>query len=269
MSKPKGSVIAEDAERGEAGRKREYGLEILRNRQTVKKQRECTVRGKNMDRIIEVDHVSKMIKNEKQKNVILSDISFSLEEGTVTAIVGKSGCGKSTLLSIMSGIDAPTDGSVRLLGKDFYKMKTAEQERFRNENIGMLFQNYHLIPELTCEENIRMPLCFSDSGKTNEKKLNQWIENVGLGKKRKLFPSQMSGGEQQRTAILRAIVNNPQILFADEPTGALDSKTGDSIIRFLIGYAHGAKRTILLVTHDMDIAAQCDRVIEMADGRIA
>ena len=125
------------------------------------------------------------------------------------------------------------------------------------------------MPSMRRRRNIRMPLCFSDSGKTNEKKLNQWIENVGLGKKRKLFPSQMSGGEQQRTAILRAIVNNPQILFADEPTGALDSKTGDSIIRFLIGYAHGAKRTILLVTHDMDIAAQCDRVIEMADGRIA
>lgn len=219
-------------------------------------------------RIIKINHVSKVIKNAQQKTVILSDISFSLEAGTVTAIVGKSGCGKSTLLSIVSGIDAPTSGSVKLLGKDFYQMDTSWQEYFRNENIGVLFQNYHLIPELTCEENIRMPLCFSGSGKINENKLNQWIEGVGLDKKRRLFPSQMSGGEQQRTALLRAIVNNPQMLFADEPTGALDSKTGDGIIKFLIGYAHNAKKTILLVTHDVDIAKQCDQVIEMADGRI-
>ena len=198
----------------------------------------------------------------------MKDICFSLEEGTVTAIVGKSGCGKSTLLSIISGIDAPTSGSVKLLGKDFYKMNTAGQEQFRNENIGILFQNYHLIPELTCEENIRMPLCFSKKSKTNEKKLDQWIQGVGLAQKKKLFPNQMSGGEQQRTAIVRAIVNNPQMLFADEPTGALDSKTGDSIIKFLLQYAHNANKTILLVTHDKDIAAQCDRVIEMADGRI-
>ena len=222
-----------------------------------------------MQKIIEINLVVKVIEIDRQRNVLLKDICFSLEEGTVTAIVGKSGCGKSTLLSIISGIDAPTSGSVKLLGKDFYKMDTAGQEQFRNENIGILFQNYHLIPELTCEENIRMPLCFSKKSKTNEKKLNQWIQGVGLAQKKKLFPNQMSGGEQQRTAILRAIVNNPQMLFADEPTGALDSKTGDSIIKFLLQYAHNANKTILLVTHDKDIAAQCDRVIEMVDGRIA
>lgn len=221
-----------------------------------------------MQKIIEINHVGKVIENDRQRNIILKDICFSLEEGTVTAIVGKSGCGKSTLLSIISGIDAPTSGSVKLLGKDFYKMNTAGQEQFRNENIGILFQNYHLIPELTCEENIRMPLCFSKKSKTNEKKLDQWIQGVGLAQKKKLFPNQMSGGEQQRTAIVRAIVNNPQMLFADEPTGALDSKTGDSIIKFLLQYEHNANKTILLVTHDKDIAAQCDRVIEMADGRI-
>lgn len=222
-----------------------------------------------MDKIIEIERVSKVIRNGKQKSVILNDISFSLEAGTVTAVVGKSGCGKSTLLAIASGIDAPTSGLVRLLGKDFYKLETSRQEYFRNENIGVLFQNYHLIPELTCEENIRMPLCFSNNRSVNEQQLDQWIKGMGLDQKRRLFPVQMSGGEQQRTAILRAIVNNPRILFADEPTGALDSKTGDVIIKFLIGYAHSAKKTILLVTHDMDIAGRCDRVIEMADGRIA
>lgn len=143
-------------------------------------------------------------------------------------------------------LDAPTNGSVRMLGKDFYKMSIPAQERFRNENVGLLFQNYHLIPELTCEKNIRVPLCFSN-GKSNEKKLNEWITLVGLEGKRNLFPSQMSGGEQQRSAMLRAIVNNPQILFADEPTGALDSKTGNSVIKFLIGYAHQFGKTVLLV----------------------
>ena len=221
-----------------------------------------------MQKIIEINHVGKVIENDRQRNIILKDICFSLEEGTVTAIVGKSGCGKSTLLSIISGIDAPTSGSVKLLGKDFYKMNTAGQEQFRNENIGILFQNYHLIPELTCEENIRMPLCFSKKSKTNEKKLDQWIQGVGLAQKKKLVPNKMSGGEQQRPSIVRSIVNKPQMLFADEPTGALDSKTGDSIIKFLLQYAHNANKTILLVTHDKDIAAQCDRVIEMADGRI-
>lgn len=218
------------------------------------------------EKVLEVNHVRKVIENERRRHVIVKDVSFSLERGTITAIVGKSGCGKSTLLSIVSGIDAPVSGSVKLLGKDFYSLKTSEQECFRNENVGLLFQNYHLIPELTCEENIRMPLCFSKR-KPNEKKLDEWMKLVGLEKKRELFPSQMSGGEQQRAAILRAIVNEPQILFADEPTGALDSGTGGLIIQFLIAYAHQLQKTILLVTHDMDIASQCDRVIEMSDGK--
>ena len=220
----------------------------------------------NSKKVLEVDRVRKIIENERQRHVIVKDVSFSLEKGTITAIVGKSGCGKSTLLSIVSGIDAPASGSVKLFGKNFYSLKTSEQERFRNENVGLLFQNYHLIPELTCEENIRMPLCFSKR-KPNEKKINDWIKLVGLEKKRELFPSQMSGGEQQRAAILRAIINEPQILFADEPTGALDSETGGRIIKFLISYTHQFQKTILLVTHDIDIASQCDRVIEMSDGK--
>lgn len=142
-----------------------------------------------------------------------------------------------------------------------------EQDAFRNKKIGLLFHNYHLIPELTCEENIRMPMCFSDT-RMNEAKLSEWIAGVGLKNKRNLYPRQMSGGEQQRTAILRAIVNNPDIVFADEPTGALDTKTSDQIIRFLISYTHKSGRTIVLVTHDKEIAGQCDQVIEIEDGRI-
>lgn len=216
---------------------------------------------------VAVNKVGKVIDNGKKKFVILRDVSFSLEKGTVTAIMGKSGSGKSTLLSIISGIDTPSSGNVRLLGKDYHRMPSREQQRFRNKHIGLLFQNYHLIPELTCEENIRVPKCFSRKP-ADERKLEEWIKRVGLEDKRNLFPRQLSGGEQQRTAILRALINSPDLLFADEPTGALDSRTGENIIKFLIQYAHMTKTTILLVTHDMDIAKMCDRVIEMADGGV-
>ena len=217
--------------------------------------------------MIRAENICKTIKTGGQEQIILNDISFNLEQGTVTAIIGKSGCGKSTLLSIMSGIDKPTSGKVFLNNKDFYSMDRKKQEKFRNENIGILFQNYHLIPELTCEENITMPLAFSDKSVDN-KKIKNMIKTVGLEKKKRLFPKQMSGGEQQRTALLRALVNGPLILYADEPTGALDLQTGNALINFLTKIAHTKKMTILLVTHDMDIAAQCDRIIEMADGGI-
>lgn len=229
--------------------------------------------------ILEVNNINKIIstdKGKKSKNVsdkpqgtskILDNVSFTLERGKITAIVGKSGSGKSTLLSVVSGIDAPTTGSVKLIGENYYKMSERKRSSFRNRNIGILFQNYHLIPELTCEENIRMPLCFS-SGSNDNPHIDEWMKAVGLYDKKKLFPRQLSGGEQQRTAILRALVNKPQILFADEPTGALDSKTGKQIMEFLVAYTHKSQMTIVLVTHDMEIAGMCDRQIEIADGRI-
>lgn len=252
---------------------------------------------KNAEHILEVNNVSKLIGSNDRKGDrgqrILDKVSFTLDKGTITAVVGKSGSGKSTLLSIVSGIDAPTSGTVRILGEDYYNVPERERADFRGRNIGMLFQNYHLIPELTCEENIRMPLCFSANengrrgkeisetgknamrgieygaaGQRSNVHIDDWIRAVGLYDKRNLFPRQLSGGEQQRAAILRAVVNQPKILFADEPTGALDSRTGRQIIEFLIAYAHKSKMTILLVTHDMEIADMCDRRIEIVDGRI-
>lgn len=217
--------------------------------------------------MIEAKHITKNIRSGKQNFTILKDISFSLEKGSITAIVGKSGCGKSTLLSILAGIDAPSHGDVLLDGTNFYRQRHSAQEQFRNEHIGILFQNYHLIPELTCEENVRMPLAFSAKNKRGAK-VDDMLGQVGLASKKSLFPRQMSGGEQQRTAILRAIVNEPDLLFADEPTGALDSKTGNQVIHFLVNYAHCHEVTILLVTHDMDIANQCDRILSMKDGHI-
>lgn len=219
--------------------------------------------------MIKAEHIYKRISVGKgeQEEHILRDISFELEKNTITAIVGKSGCGKSTLLSILSGIDKPSAGKVYLKNNDFYSMERKEQEKFRNENIGILFQNYHLIPELTCEENIRMPLVFSDK-KIEGNRVKVMMKSVGLEKKRRLYPKQMSGGEQQRTAIVRALINKPSILYADEPTGALDSETGKSVIKFLINCAHEQNLTVLLVTHDISIAEQCDRIIKMENGKI-
>ena len=217
--------------------------------------------------MIKAEHIFKSITVGKGEEHILRDISFELEKNTITAIVGKSGCGKSTLLSILSGIDKPSAGKIYLRNNDFYSMERKEQEKFRNENIGILFQNYHLIPELTCEENIRMPLVFSDK-KSEGNRVKVMMKSVGLEKKRRLYPKQMSGGEQQRTAIVRALINKPSILYADEPTGALDSQTGKSVIKFLINCAHEQNLTVLLVTHDMSIASQCDRIIKMENGKI-
>lgn len=217
--------------------------------------------------MVKAEHIFKSIHVGQKEEKILTDVSFVLEKNTITAIVGKSGCGKSTLLSIMSGIDKPSAGKVFLGGKDFYSLDKKRQEQFRNENIGILFQNYHLIPELTCEENIRMPLVFS-SKKIENGKVKKMMESVGLEKKRKLYPKQMSGGEHQRTAIVRALVNKPSILYADEPTGALDSETGNSVIKFLVKCAHEQGLTVLLVTHDMGIAKQCDQIIKMQNGKI-
>lgn len=217
--------------------------------------------------MIKAEHISKSIKVGEKEEHILKDISFELKKNTITAIVGKSGCGKSTLLSILSGIDKPTVGKVYLDKNDYYSLDRKEQEKFRNENIGILFQNYHLIPELTCEENIRMPLVFSDK-KIESDRVKKMMKSVGLNKQRRLYPKQMSGGEQQRTAIVRALINKPSILYADEPTGALDSDTGNSVIKFLVKCAHDQGLTVLLVTHDMGIANQCDEIIRMENGKI-
>lgn len=217
--------------------------------------------------MIKAEKISKIVKVGNQEIKILDNVSLEIEKGTTVAIVGKSGCGKTTLLSILSGIDKPTSGTVTLNDCNYFQLTQEKQEVFRNENIGVIFQNYHLIPELTCEENIRMPLVFSKK-KVMASDVEKIMQMVGIEKKKKLFPKQMSGGEQQRAAIARALVNNPSIIFADEPTGALDGETGNKVVKFLIASAHKMGLSVMLVTHDMDVAKQCDRIIRMADGKI-
>lgn len=218
--------------------------------------------------MIKAEKVGKKFSRGITSVHILKDVSLEVETGTTAAIIGKSGCGKTTLLSILAGIDAPTTGSVILNDDNFYSLNAKKQEEFRNNNIGIVFQNYHLIPELTCEENIRMPLVFSKKNITDDEIMHV-MKMVEINQKRNLFPRQMSGGEQQRAAIARALVNKPSIIFADEPTGALDTKTGGQVIKFLIDSAHELGLTLLLVTHDMDVAKQCDKIFEMKDGCIS
>lgn len=217
--------------------------------------------------MINIKNVSKDITIGKNSTYILDNISLSVKAGEIFAIEGKSGCGKSTLLSILSGLDKPTSGSVLIKNKNIYQLNERNREIFRNQNIGIIFQNYHLIPELTCEENIRMPLVFSKK-EIEDDRVQTLLKVFGLSSKVRLFPKQLSGGEQQRTAIARALVNQPSILFADEPTGALDKKTGDGVVKYLIDCSHKLKMTVVLVTHDMEIANQCDRIIHMEDGKI-
>lgn len=213
-----------------------------------------------------VEHLSK-IYNEGQENEVraLNDVSFTLEEGEFVVILGPSGAGKSTLLNILGGMDIATSGSYWIGGKDVCRFKERELTSFRRQDIGFVFQFYNLIPNLTALENVALAASVGknplDSAKT--------LESVGLGARIHNFPTQLSGGEQQRTAIARAIAKNPELLLADEPTGALDSKTGADVLALLRTLSKEYKKTIIMVTHNAQIALMAERVIRIADGRIA
>ena len=218
-----------------------------------------------MGRIV-VEHLSK-IYNEGQDNEVraLDDVSFTLEEGEFVVILGPSGAGKSTLLNILGGMDTATGGVYSIGGKNVASFKERELTSFRRESIGFVFQFYNLIPNLTALENVGL----AASVCPNPMDSVEALESVGLGKRLHNFPSQLSGGEQQRTAIARAIAKNPELLLADEPTGALDSKTGAEVLALLYRLAKEYRKTIIMVTHNAQIALMAERVIHINDGRIA
>lgn len=220
-------------------------------------------------KLIEVENVSKKIQNGKKEITILNGISFSVYKGEMLAVIGKSGSGKSTLLSILAGLDAPTSGRVTYMGEDIYKKKEKDMERFRLRETGLIFQNYNLINELTCMENIELPLIFSREKGIGTDKVIKLLERLELKEKKKLYPMQLSGGEQQRVAIARAIINEPTVIFADEPTGSLDSKNADNIMEILQEFKEKRNAAVVIVTHDMDIANRCDRKLVMVDGEMA
>ena len=220
--------------------------------------------------MIEIKNLVKIYnKGKTNEFCALKGIELSIEEGEMVAIIGKSGAGKSTLLHILAAIDSYDKGSYLVDGVSVGDLKEKERARFRNQKIGIVMQDYALIDEYTIEENVQIPLIFGKvkGNDVRREKIMTALENVGLAELAKKPVRQLSGGQKQRVAIARALVNNPAFLLADEPTGALDSKTSGEIMDVFEKLNQGGK-TVIIVTHDMEVAARCGRVIEISDGEI-
>jgi predicted ABC-type transport system involved in lysophospholipase L1 biosynthesis ATPase subunit len=197
---------------------------------------------------------------------VLRGISLEIERGEKIFICGASGAGKTTLMYTLAGLERPESGVVEFEGRDLYNGSSASQARFRNTKMGFVFQGYFLLPELTALENVSLPAMIG--GRSTRENPRQSLEAVGLGDRTQHLPAELSGGEQQRVAIARALTNDPEIIFADEPTGNLDSKTGDAIVDLLLSLARDRKKTLLVVTHDERLAARGDRTLRIVDGQL-
>ena len=217
--------------------------------------------------ILKVENLTKIYGESSNKVVALDNVSFSVEKGEFVAIVGASGSGKSTLLHLIGGVDRPTSGKVYIDGKDIYSLNDDKLAIFRRRQVGLVYQFYNLIPILNVEENITLPLDL-DNRKVDDKYLKQLLELLGLENRKKHLPNQLSGGQQQRTSIGRALITNPTIVLADEPTGNLDSKSSDEIVSLLKKSNKEYKQTIIMITHNMEIAKCADRIIKIEDGKI-
>jgi putative ABC transport system ATP-binding protein len=201
---------------------------------------------------------------------VLDEVDLSIEPESFIAIVGPSGSGKTTLLGLLAGLDVPTAGSVMLDGKDITSLSDDERARFRARNVGFVFQTFQLIPTLTAEENVMVPLELANvvSSAEAESRARELLTSVGLGDRMHHYPAQLSGGEQQRVALARAFANRPKVLFADEPTGNLDMETGHRIIELIVELNAAMKTTLVLVTHDLELAGLAHRVIRLAGGHV-
>ena len=217
--------------------------------------------------ILKVENLTKVYGKEENKVVALDNVSFTVQKGEFVAIVGASGSGKSTLLHLIGGVDRPTSGKVFIDGKDIFKFDDDKLAIFRRRQIGLIYQFYNLIPILNVEENITLPLDL-DNREPNKENLNSLIKLLGLEKRKKHLPNELSGGQQQRTSIGRALITNPTLILADEPTGNLDSKSSDEIVRLLCKSNKDYKQTIIMITHNLEIAKCADRIIKMEDGKI-
>ena len=217
--------------------------------------------------ILRVENLSKVYGKGSTEVKALDNVSFKVDKGEFVAIVGASGSGKSTLLHLIGGVDRPTSGKVLIDGKDIYKYNDDELAIFRRRQVGLIYQFYNLIPILNVEENITLPLSL-DNREINKQKLDELIKVLGLESRRKHLPNELSGGQQQRTSIGRAMITNPAIILADEPTGNLDSKASDEIVALLKKSNKDYKQTIVMITHNMEIAKCADRIIKIEDGKI-
>ena len=217
--------------------------------------------------ILRVENLTKIYGKDSTKVIALDDVSFSVEKGEFIAIVGASGSGKSTLLHLIGGVDRPTKGKVYIDGKDIFSFNDEKLAIFRRRQVGLIYQFYNLIPILNVEENITLPLSL-DNRQIDKERLNEMLKTLGLEKRRNHLPNELSGGQQQRTSIGRALITNPTIILADEPTGNLDSKSSDEIVALLKKTNKELKQTIIMITHNMEIAKNADRIIKIEDGKI-
>ncbi len=217
--------------------------------------------------ILKVENLCKIYGKGDTKVTALNNVSFKVDKGEFVAIVGASGSGKSTLLHLIGGVDRPTSGKVFIDGKDIYSFNDDKLAIFRRRQVGLIYQFYNLIPILNVEENITLPLNL-DNRDINLEKLNELISILGLSSRKNHLPNELSGGQQQRTSIGRAMITNPAIILADEPTGNLDSKSSDEIVELLKKSNRDYKQTIIMITHNMEIAQCANRIIKIEDGKI-
>ena len=217
--------------------------------------------------ILKVDKVTKIYGKGEAKVVALNNISFEVEEGEFSAVIGPSGSGKSTLLHTIAGLEPPTDGNVYFYGKNLYEMSKKQLTILRREQIGIIYQFYNLIPTLNVEENILLPIEL-DRKKIDKEKLDKITKFLNIDNRKKHLPNELSGGQQQKVAIGRALMIDPKIILADEPTGNLDTKSSDEIIQLLKKANKEYKQTIIMITHNLEIAKLADRIIQLEDGKI-
>lgn len=217
--------------------------------------------------LLKVEGLTKIYGKGENQVVALDNVSFTVKKGEFVAIVGASGSGKSTLLHLIGGVDRPTSGKVFIDDNDIYQMNDDKLAIFRRRQVGLIYQFYNLIPIFNVEENITLPMEL-DGRKVDEKRLEELLNSLGLEERRKHLPNELSGGQQQRTSIGRAMITNPAIILADEPTGNLDSKASDEIVDLLKISNKKYKQTIVMITHNLDIASSADRIIKIEDGHI-
>ncbi|AYA41005.1 ABC transporter ATP-binding protein [Xenorhabdus nematophila] len=222
-----------------------------------------------VESILEVHHLTKYVGQGEQVINILQGVELIVEPAQTIALIGESGSGKSTLLGIIAGLDDGSTGEVHLLGKNLSRMNEEQRAQLRAENVGFVFQSFMLIPTLNALENVQLPaLLRGESENQSRQQAVELLEQLGLGKRLKHMPAQLSGGEQQRVALARAFCTRPKILFADEPTGNLDRQTGDRIADLLFSLNHDYATTLILVTHDSQLAARCQRRLRLVDGKL-
>ena len=218
--------------------------------------------------ILRVENLTKIYGKDEAEVIALDNASFSVEKGEFVAIVGASGSGKSTLLHLIGGVDRPTSGKIFIDGEDLSALNDDKLAIFRRRQVGLIYQFYNLIPILNVEENITLPLSL-DNREVDKKRLDELLKLLGLTDRKTHLPHELSGGQQQRTSIGRALITNPSIILADEPTGNLDSKSSDEIVALLKKSNKELNQTIVMITHNMEIAKMADRIIKIEDGRLS